>query len=394
MNHVNEALARLITQYQDATHLRANVAALARQSQAEEDALQAFPSALSLDGAVGVQLDGIGRIVDFPRYGFDDETYRALLRLKVAVNMSEGDIETMINIATVVMGGASSELREIFPAKFSLMSIDPDPLLSTAATMLLINKAKCGGVGIEFLGMVLTPAFSFLDDPYGTNGGFGSTWQMNGVTNAGIMASINGHDFSDQTPIPDIYEDFESYPGYPATMLSPTDPNKFTLRNGEFDEAFYVDGIVGSKRLFIQSFTPNSCVSWNRPELIGADDYDYRQKMLGTPQGLGLLIRYSSAGGYFLKIDPGVTTKLYKFTGWIPSTTNLIESGPNISATGWTRTLVRCEGERIRAWIKNPTGIVKIMDARDRTYLSGGIGVHQDFDYIEEYLEKVQVNKF
>lgn len=47
-----------------------------------------LPEAFNVNTAVGVQLDAIGKIVNLPRYNFNDDQYRILLNLRIITNNS------------------------------------------------------------------------------------------------------------------------------------------------------------------------------------------------------------------------------------------------------------------------------------------------------------------
>ncbi len=60
----------------------------------------AFPAALSLDSAVGAQLDALGEILNVPRpsASTSDAVYRFLLRARVAVYRWDGTNETLPSV--------------------------------------------------------------------------------------------------------------------------------------------------------------------------------------------------------------------------------------------------------------------------------------------------------
>jgi hypothetical protein len=390
------ATSRLILQYKDAANLGKILSVFIGQIQDLEDAMQQFGVKRALNTATGAQLDGWGKILNAPRPSTDDSIYRIFLYSKIAEYFSEGRIEDIVSIFKVLMGASIVELREFSPATITIMAVAPHPIGDLTLIAESIRNAKAAGIKIGYLASAVEPAFAFLADPLGVTGGFGSTWQMNGVTGAGIFATIFGNPTTDQTDIPAIFEDFEVYPPYPATMLSNTDPNKFTRRNGEFDEGFYIEGSLSTHWLFVSSFTPFSAASWNRPELVGAQNYDVRLQMRtgGGAQGLGLLLRHSATGGYFLKFKHGQTVKLYKFSTWTPSLATLVAEGSAFSMTGLLGILTRVEGTKIKAWIVNATGTHEVMNATDADHAAGTVGLTSEFDYIEQHIDKIQVNKY
>lgn len=120
MDHVAEALNRLMSQYSGATYLRAIVSALATQSQGEEDVLQDIMVKEIFQTAVGEQLDGWGTILNVPRGSFTDTEYRARLAIKVAQINSEGTIPDLINIFRQMTNAWKTQLVEMFPATIAL----------------------------------------------------------------------------------------------------------------------------------------------------------------------------------------------------------------------------------------------------------------------------------
>lgn len=63
---------------------------LAPQAQDLEESGQSLLAITSIDDSEGNQLDVIGRIVEQQRAGFDDPTYRKILRARIAANRSSG----------------------------------------------------------------------------------------------------------------------------------------------------------------------------------------------------------------------------------------------------------------------------------------------------------------
>lgn len=58
----------------------------------------------NIDKSFGFGLDILGDTVGQPRNGLDDETYRAILRTRIAENKSIGDIETLNDFGRMILG--------------------------------------------------------------------------------------------------------------------------------------------------------------------------------------------------------------------------------------------------------------------------------------------------
>lgn len=68
----------------------------------------------AIDTATGVTLDNIGKNVLQERGGMDDITYRLFLKIKIRSNLSGGQIETINDIMTTVLGDNYLGLREVW----------------------------------------------------------------------------------------------------------------------------------------------------------------------------------------------------------------------------------------------------------------------------------------
>lgn len=68
----------------------------------------------AIDTATGVTLDNIGKNVLQERGGMDDITYRLFLKVKIRSNLSGGQIETINDIMTTVLGDNYLGLREVW----------------------------------------------------------------------------------------------------------------------------------------------------------------------------------------------------------------------------------------------------------------------------------------
>jgi hypothetical protein len=68
----------------------------------------------AIDNATGNTLDNIGKNVLQERGGMDDITYRLFLKVKIRSNLSGGQIETINDIMTTVLGDNYLGLREVW----------------------------------------------------------------------------------------------------------------------------------------------------------------------------------------------------------------------------------------------------------------------------------------
>jgi hypothetical protein len=140
MDHVAQARSRLISQYRDAGKLQAWISIMPRIANREwEPVLQAIRTGYDIETASGHLLDVVGRVVGQPRpiivmteyevfayqgtinaapydvapyvgptensaVPLPDEYYRQLIRAKIARNVSDGSIDSIITLTEFVLG--------------------------------------------------------------------------------------------------------------------------------------------------------------------------------------------------------------------------------------------------------------------------------------------------
>lgn len=145
--HIEEMLARRLEQFTDKTRFSSLLSLFGEQIQDLEDALDQVLNETDLDTAVGAQLDGIGEIVGEDRSGRTDGPYRIALRTRIALNISEGTIEDLLNLALAISGGTQAEAEEYFPAGFVIRILDPLPAGTEPARIgAVVASAKPAGV--------------------------------------------------------------------------------------------------------------------------------------------------------------------------------------------------------------------------------------------------------
>lgn len=169
-------------------NLKNIITGFVEQTQDDEDMFQEFFLKRYLATAEGAQLDGLGLIIGDNRGTLNDTDYRARLYLKIFQNYSEGTIEDLLRIYDELMDPDSVVLSEIFPAEFSMMAINPNPITDLTTVYNAIFLAKAAGVGISFLGYTNgEPFFAFLDDTVGNTAGFAD---LGTPGSGGIFVSI------------------------------------------------------------------------------------------------------------------------------------------------------------------------------------------------------------
>lgn len=171
--HASEIVGHLIQKFRGKVKIEALAKILGNQIQDLENAIFQIIAITDLGTVTGIQLDLLGKIVNQPRNGQVDETYRLFLRARILVNVSKGTVEEIIAILTLLISGSPTiefiEPPDTDPASFqitvtSALPADADGfVISTMAI-----QARSPGIG----GTIFTrrsPTFRF--DTVG--GGFG-----------------------------------------------------------------------------------------------------------------------------------------------------------------------------------------------------------------------------
>lgn len=166
-----DPLDRLITQYKNKPHLRALLQSYLDELAEVGVAIEQLGEAFRLGGAVGAQLDLLGKIVGAARQGFDDATYAALIRAYIRAQKSEGKPEDLYSVfRTLLAPGGELTLDEHYPMALVLgfyqdVSFDPgilDLLLKLAKPQAVKSTLVFGRFTDVFQ---MAPGTSAITDP-------------------------------------------------------------------------------------------------------------------------------------------------------------------------------------------------------------------------------------
>ena len=119
-DHREQAIDRFTSQYAESEKLRALTGAFADRFQGLEDAAQQLLRERWVDDAIGQQLDELGEIVGEPRLDRGDETYRSAIRLRIILNRSGGEPESVIRFVREAFDAEIVAYTEIYPAKVEI----------------------------------------------------------------------------------------------------------------------------------------------------------------------------------------------------------------------------------------------------------------------------------
>jgi len=182
--HLEEALAQLAEQFKRKPNVEALLAAFVAQVQELEGVLFDLMEDRAIDTAAGIQLDGLGIIVNEERQGRDDSAYRQAIRARVVLNTSSGTPEDIIEIARAVLGDLEIEIQESYPAHFDAIVNDPvtpDPAAWQPSTVYALGDKRSNFGNVYAVVVAGTSAAS--GGPSGTGAGIVDgtvTWNYSG----------------------------------------------------------------------------------------------------------------------------------------------------------------------------------------------------------------------
>lgn len=144
------------------------VAALATPAQALEDALWQLLVQRTVDTAIGVQLDVIGRVVGQSRDGLGDDSYRRYIRARISVNRSRGTLGDLLGVAKLVLLGVTGARFEVETQTIATVVVRvPDIALADSirdTLLYFLRLAKVAGVRVIVETNEEAPATSFTTE--------------------------------------------------------------------------------------------------------------------------------------------------------------------------------------------------------------------------------------
>jgi hypothetical protein len=172
LNHVQQGLARLVTQYQESPNIQKLLTAFIEQVQTIEDSLEDMNTARYIDDAIGQQLDNLGQIVGITRPpGASDAVYRNLILGQIKINTSQGQPEQVIQLFLLLTSAPFVILYEGYNADIVLESSYQIPNQAMADELItILSQATPAGVRIDDI-VSFDPDMAFSYD--GNLSGFG-----------------------------------------------------------------------------------------------------------------------------------------------------------------------------------------------------------------------------
>jgi hypothetical protein len=142
------ARSLLIEQFKDSTNLNRLVEVYVATLQETERVLSDLVKCRDLATISGDLLDIAGEIVGVTRSGMIDDEYRALISLQSFLNRSNGEPETLIMAAKLILDATTVHYIEQYPAKVLMQIISP--VKPSDALKAMVQRIALGGVQVMF----------------------------------------------------------------------------------------------------------------------------------------------------------------------------------------------------------------------------------------------------
>lgn len=166
LDHGQEAVNRLVTQYQDQPLIEGLVRSLANPNQDLEDTFWDLLTLRDLETAVGKQLDGLGEIVGESRKGKNDDDYRIAIKAKIGQNVSKATPQDVISVFILLVNANTAYYMEYPPAEAAIFADVNIEALDNPAILKFMQKVMPAGSRLDYIGWYDNGnAFAFFDDP-------------------------------------------------------------------------------------------------------------------------------------------------------------------------------------------------------------------------------------
>lgn len=162
-----DILPRILSRFTDILSDKPNIRALAEviapEMQQLEDMWFQLLNERSLDVGIGAQLDVVGNILNEPRLGKNDDEYRQALRLKIALNTSDGTNDDVRQAVTQLTQSTTVFIDDNYPASVDII-IDGNNI--SGDILQTIDNVVGAGIGVNIQSTTVD-RFAFTDTPDG-----------------------------------------------------------------------------------------------------------------------------------------------------------------------------------------------------------------------------------
>jgi hypothetical protein len=191
-NQVEEGLGKLMTQWKDKPVVVGLLTSYLENVQQVEDVLFDLLEKRSLETAVGVYLDALGLLVGELRKGKLDDEYRRAVKLRIAINKSDGTEPVIRELIKELTNADIVNIVDTYPAAVSLL-LEGEDVFVDQELVNEISNILAATISAEIKTTVLVnPPFVFENDESGS--GFSDASQNSTftlITNTGAAISTD-----------------------------------------------------------------------------------------------------------------------------------------------------------------------------------------------------------
>jgi hypothetical protein len=166
--HFGEALTALVPPFWGKPVIAALLRSYINRVQELEDDIFQVLGAYDINTCDATRLAVLGRIVGQSNLGWDLETYRAIVRARIATNRSHGTEDDIINVLRLITGSTAPILvYPLVPATIAVEMGEPVSDEHMVAIAFLLPKARGAGIRLNFVaptegGLILDSSVSTL----------------------------------------------------------------------------------------------------------------------------------------------------------------------------------------------------------------------------------------
>jgi hypothetical protein len=105
----------------------------------------------TIDNADLVRLKVLGKLVGQPRFGFDTEDYRDLIRARARANRSQGRALDLVEVMAILVGATNFAMTEGGLATLYISALTPLTDTDVDKIGIILPDTRAAGVGVQFL---------------------------------------------------------------------------------------------------------------------------------------------------------------------------------------------------------------------------------------------------
>lgn len=189
VDHLAQALDKLIQRYKGKPRFAAWLGTFLRQVQDLEDAAHAVDDSRDLDTADDARLEIIARLVQQQRRGAATEQFRRYIKARIKANRSDGSPEALKGVAQTVLNQGT--YLDVYPSWETVeargaMAPADDPIVVSE----LLYDAHTAGIGHRFIGQFEANGFLLGDDTVGGTVDSAHGLSSEALTSGGYLAGI------------------------------------------------------------------------------------------------------------------------------------------------------------------------------------------------------------